>query len=222
LLLLSWSHFALFSARNIPIFAAIATPAIGLAMREWIEYAGSHWPLRRPGRFAASLAEIEAGLQIVAGCQTGRRWHLVACSAFLLVALLLAHPGHVTSLRAEFDHHRFPFDAATFLSQERLRRPIRLYSSWQWGGYLIYRLWPALSVFNDGRTDFYGPSFVEEGLRAWDASPDWRDVLERYRVDAVLLPADSALASVLRQTGDWKLVYQDRVATFFEKADNQR
>jgi hypothetical protein len=77
-----------------------------------------------------------------------------------------------------------------------------------------------LSVFDDGRTDFYGPTFVEEGLRAWEACPDWDKILARYRVNAALLPVDSALATVLRERGDWKPVYQDYVAVLFEKAEN--
>jgi len=36
LLLLSWSHLALFSARNIPIFAVVAVPGISVAVREWL------------------------------------------------------------------------------------------------------------------------------------------------------------------------------------------
>jgi hypothetical protein len=97
-----------------------------------------------------------------------------------------------------------------------------LYSSWQWGGYLIYRLWPSINVFDDGRTDFYGPAFVEEGLRVWEVAPDWENILARYRVNAALLPVDSALASVLRERRDWKPVYQDRVAVLFEKHEDVR
>jgi hypothetical protein len=77
------------------------------------------------------------------------------------------------ALHAEFDRNRFPGDAAAFLSQQHRDQQIRLYSSWQWGGYLTYRLWPSLSVFDDGRTDFYGPAFVEERLRVWNACPNW-------------------------------------------------
>ena len=127
--------------------------------------------------------------------------------------------GHAKVLRAEFDKSRFPVDAAVFLSQQHLVSPIRLYTSWQWGGYLIYRLWPSLRVFDDGRTDFYGPDFVNEGLRAWDADPDWSRVLERYKVNAALLPVDSALASVMRERDDWKPVYQDGVAVLFAKVE---
>src|SRR5229473_2477175 len=217
LLLLSWSHLGLFSARNIPIFAVVTAPGIGLAMREWLEYAGSHWPLRWPGKLSVSLAEVEAGLRVIA--TNPKRWrpHFVPCFGVLVLASLLAHPGRMKILQAEFDHDRFPVDAVTFLSEKESGSPIRLYSSWQWGGYLIYRLWPSLAVFDDGRTDFYGPAFVEEGLRVWDARPDWSNIFERYRVNGALLPVDSALATVLRERWDWKPVYQDRIAVLFER-----
>lgn len=220
LLLLSWSHLALFSARNIPIFAVVAAPGIGLAMREWLEYAGSRWPLEWPGEFSASLAELEAGLRSIANSHRRRHWHFVPCFGVLALALLLSHPGRVKVLHPEFDRNRFPVDATTFLSQKSLGPSSRLYSSWQWGGYLIYRLWPSFSVFDDGRTDFYGPAFVEQGLRAWDACPDWADIFERYRVNAALLPADSALATVLRERRDWKPVYQDDVSVLFERTES--
>src|SRR6266852_454349 len=222
LLLLSWSHLGLFSARNIPIFAVVAAPGIGLAMREWLEYAGSHWPLRWPAKLSVTLVEVEAGLRVIATSPKSWRPHFVPCFGVLLLASLLAHPGHVRILRAEFDHDRFPVDAVTFLSGKESGSPIRLYSSWQWGGYLIYRLWPSLAVFDDGRTDFYGPAFVEEGLCAWDACADWASILARYRVNAALLPGDSALATALRERRDWKAVYEDHVAVLFEKTENER
>ena len=221
LLLLSWLHLGLFSARNIPIFAVVATPGIGLAVREWLEYGGSRWPLQWPGRFSASLAELDAGLRSIANIHQRRHWHFVPCFGVLVLALLLTHPGRVKALHPEFDRNRFPVDAATFLSQESGPR-IRLYSSWQWGGYLIYRLWPSFSVFDDGRTDFYGPAFVEKGLCAWDACPDWANILARYRVNAALLPVGSGLATVLHERRDWKPVYQDRVAVLFERTESAR
>jgi hypothetical protein len=220
LLLLSWSHLALFSARNTPIFAVVAAPGIGLAVREWLEYARSRWPLEWPGKFTASLAELEAGLRSIANIHRRGHWHFVPCFGVLVLALLLTR---VKALHPEFDRNRFPVDATTFLSQKKSEPPpIRLYSSWQWGGYLIYRLWPSFNVFDDGRTDFYGPAFIEEGLRAWDACPDWANILSRYRVNAALLPVDSALATVLRERRDWKPVYQDHVAVLFERTENAR
>ena len=119
MLLLSWSHLALFSARNIPIFAVVSAPSIGLAMREWLEYAGSRWPLDWRGKLATSLAELETGLRAIANGRKRKRWHLAPCLAVLVLALSLAHPGRVKALRAEFDRNRFPVDAASVLSQRR-------------------------------------------------------------------------------------------------------
>jgi len=213
LLLLSWSHLALFSARNIPIFAAVAAPSISVAMHEWLE--SETWSRT----FKETLRELEVGVQLLARRSRGTARHLAPCFVLLLFTVLLAHPGHRKVLRAEFDSSRFPVDATGFLSQQHLVSPLRLYSSWQWGGYLIYRLWPSLTVFDDGRTDFYGPAFVNEGLRVWDVHPDWSGILDRYHVNAVLLPVDSALASVMRERDDWKPIYQDGVAVLFAKVE---
>jgi len=216
LLLLSWSHLALFSARNIPIFAVVAVPSISVAMHEWLE--SDKWSRT----FKETLRELEAGVQLVAERSRSTARHLVPCFALLLLTVFLAHPGSRKVLRAEFDSSRFPVDAAGFLSQQHLVSPLRLYSSWQWGGYLIYRLWPSLTVFDDGRTDFYGPAFVNEGLRVWDTHPDWSGILDRYQVNAALLPVDSPLASIMRERRDWKPVYQDRGAVLFAKVKPER
>jgi hypothetical protein len=103
-----------------------------------------------------------------------------------------------------------------------LHPSLRIYASWQWGGYLIYRLWPSVRVFDDGRTDFYGPRFVDEGLRAWEARPGWAEIFAKYRVNAALVPVDSALATVLHERADWTIVYSDNVALMFVKIENQK
>jgi hypothetical protein len=216
LLLLGWSHLALFSARSIPIFAVVAVPSISVAMHEWLE--SETWSRT----FKETLRELEAGVQLLAERTRSTARHLAPCFALLLFAVLLAHPGHWKTLQAEFDKSRFPVDAAGFVSQQHLVSPLRLYSSWQWGGYLIYRLWPSLTVFDDGRTDFYGPAFVDEGLQVWDAHLDWSGILDRYQVNAALLPVDSPLANIMRERRDWKQVYQDRGAVLFAKIKPER
>ena len=219
LLLLSWSHFALFSVRNIPIFAAVSAPGIGLAIRDWFQFASSRWPVDWRRKLVASLDELETGLRVIATNEHRRHWHLAPWITILVLALLLAHPGHVKALHADFDASAFPIDAATFLSRKGPALPLRLYASWQWGGYLIYRLWPSVRVFDDGRTDFYGPRFVEEGLRVWEVRPDWVDIFAKYQVNAALIPVDSALGTVLHERADWRLVYSDRVALMFVKIE---
>jgi hypothetical protein len=86
LLLLSWAHLALFSVRNIPIFAVVSAPGIGLAMRDWFELLGNGSPLDWKRKIVASLAELETGLQVIASSQS-RRWHLAPYLAFVALAI---------------------------------------------------------------------------------------------------------------------------------------
>jgi hypothetical protein len=220
LLPLSWAHLALLSARNIPIFAVVSLPGTALAVSEWMAYAQDRWRATPMGAAAKGLAEVENDLGSIAS-KIGARAALAPALGMIVIGVLLAHPGQMNRLRAEFDPTQFPVQAASVVEHER-GSATRLFCSWQWGGYLIYRAWPAIKVFNDGRTDFYGPAFVKEGLRAWQAAPDWSNILARHRVNAALLPVDSALASVLRERRDWKLVYQDQVAVLFQKSEDQR
>src|SRR5580704_9850250 len=125
-LLMSWTHLALFSARNIPICAVVTAPSIGLAAREWLKYATSHWPEQWPGKLATNLEELETELRAIIRTGKRMRWHLVPCCVVLVLALSLAHPGRVKALRAEFDHSRFPVDAAGILSQRGVSRVTRL------------------------------------------------------------------------------------------------
>jgi hypothetical protein len=222
LLLLSWAHLALFSVRNIPIFAVVSAPGIGLAMRDWLELAGTRQPLDWAGRLAASLTEFEMGLRLIISNRKRGHWHVTPFLILLALPFSLSHLDSVRALHADFDRSRFPTEAATFLSRNDAERPLRIYASWQWGGYLIYRLWPSVRVFDDGRTDLYGPRFVEESLRAWEARPDWADIFAKYRVNAALVPVDSVLATVLHESTEWKLVYSDSVALMFVKIEKQK
>ncbi|MGE5114371.1 MAG: hypothetical protein ACM3JB_26210, partial [Acidobacteriaceae bacterium] len=219
LLLLSWAHLAVFSVRNVPIFAVISGPGIGLAMRDWFELARTRWPRDWRGRLSANLLELEMGLRLIASHPKRMRRHLVPILALVVLAFSLLHPGRVRILQTNFDRSRFPAEAATFLDHDDHQGSLRLFASWQWGGYLIYRLWPSIRVFDDGRTDFYGPRFVDEGLRAWEARSDWGQIFARYHVNAALVPVDSALATVLEERAEWKLVYSDRVALMFVKIE---
>lgn len=222
MLLLSWAHLALFSVRNIPIFAVIAAPGVASALCEWLEYTRASSSLKWRRRFSNNVSDLKGGLQFVASHRKRDRLHCLPCLAVLTLAILLACLGRVKALHAEFDRNRFPVASATVLSQQTATESIRLYASGQWGGYLIYRLWPSLNVFDDGRTDFYGAAFVQDGLDVWDAHANWSVILSEYQVNATLLPVDSALATVLRERPDWRPVYQDQVAVLFERIDKNK
>jgi len=87
---------------------------------------------------------------------------------------------------------------------------------YDYGGYLIYRLWPSGShVFIDGRVEVYGPAVFGDYLAVSYASPGWHDVVQRYAPDAIVLPSWHPLVGVLSQDPHWRTLSADRVATVF-------
>jgi len=115
----------------------------------------------------------------------------------------------------DFDAKVYPVQAANFL--EKNNSGLRIFSSDQWGGYLIYRFAGSKKVFIDGRGDFYGQDFLQTYALVADVKPSWNDVLKQYRVGLVLIPPDCALASVMQISPEWRRVYSDSVASIFER-----
>ncbi|MGB0012042.1 MAG: hypothetical protein WBQ03_10575, partial [Candidatus Sulfotelmatobacter sp.] len=85
--------------------------------------------------------------------------------------------------------------------------------------YLIYRLYPQVKVAVDDRHDLYGEQFLKTYLKMMHVEPGWQNFLQRYPVQYVLVPKDSALASILAETPHWQPIYSDDVAVVFGPAN---
>jgi hypothetical protein len=87
----------------------------------------------------------------------------------------------------------------------------------QWGDYLIYRFYPEMKVFIDGRSDFYAPEIRDDYVGLLNSRWDWERVLDHYGFEAALVPVDWSLAAALKLHPEWRLVYDDGFALLFEK-----
>ena len=153
---------------------------------------------------AADIAQIESEWRL----------HVVSVAIFVATAVLMTRPGGVPKLRAEFSAERFPVNVIPVLEQHGMGR---VFTRDQWADYLIYRMYPSMQVYFDGRSDFYGNDFVNEYSKVMAASTGWDKVLDRYAVDRALLPVDEALAAVMKATPGWRVVYDDHKAILFER-----
>lgn len=161
--------------------------------------------------------------------------------AFLGVVLLLGgyYPWALgrLSLGKFFDGVFVPLGAAEFLDRERETvSRLRVYNSWEWGGYLGWRLAPWHKVFGDGRYIFHQQ--LPEVQEAVSSPEKCRAFLERHDLGAALVRnMGSAVRTVKRyQDGSekvfwrpwylsyfpkdrWALAYWDRQALFFVRRD---
>ena len=151
--------------------------------------------------------------------QTDRLWrlHLASAVPLLIVgALLLARKSAGAKLISVFSARApFPEKAISVLTTPETRH---IFAIDQWGDYLIYRLYPSKQVFIDGRSDFYGDKFGEHYLDLTYVKYGWEKTLDQYDIDTILLSPNTPLATTLKISRDWRVVYDDGFAVVFRRA----
>mgnify|MGYP000063653581 CR=1 FL=1 len=113
---------------------------------------------------------------------------------------------------------RFPEAAVDWIESERGTGD-RIFNSYAWGGYLIWRGYP---VYIDGRADVYGDVGLLNWAQTYMAEPGWEDPLDHYHVDLVLVESDARLAERLVDAPGWELAYQDAVARVFARDEGSQ
>ncbi len=214
LLLLFSIHAGLYAVRNIPIAAIIMSLILGPLMTVAISPKSD---CRSRPRWLRSLLDAGQGISDSMTNLEGKlRGHVLVSAAMAASVALVLHGGRAFSkqiLAAQFDEKTFPVKAARFIAQRGIRD--HLFSSDTWSGYLIYKLYPGTKVYFDDRHDFYGEAFIKEYAKAVLGTRQWREPLDRYQVKWVLMPTDAALSSLLRESSDWRIDYDDGLAMVF-------
>ena len=97
--------------------------------------------------------------------------------------------------------------------------PGPLFNDFNWGGYLIWRLWPQTHVFVDGRgIDLYTSGGVlRQYLDVVTLQSDAETILDRYEIRTILFERDTPLARYLAATGRWRTTYDDGHTLVFER-----
>lgn len=115
----------------------------------------------------------------------------------------------------------FPRHGVEFLQQNRIRGP--LYNPYEWGGYLIWKLFPQYKVFIDGRVNnAYPENIYMESLAATSGRPGWEEILNRYQINLVFINKflmesrkGYRLGYEINKSPSWQLLYQDRVEQLY-------
>jgi len=85
------------------------------------------------------------------------------------------------------------------------------------GAYVSWKLYPAVKVSVDSRYEVaYSEEWVGRMFRFYDAGPGWRETLNAYSTDMVLIPRLTPVARVIQQSG-WNIVYEDREFEIFAR-----
>jgi hypothetical protein len=115
------------------------------------------------------------------------------------VSLSIAGTG--TSLGAP-SQHGYPSAGAEYVRDHFAGK--RMFNDYNSGGYLIYKLYPDVPVFVDGRTDFYGNALLKDYMHIDHGDPGWNDLLAKYAVEVVLIDKELPLAKSLASDAGWQ------------------
>ncbi|HET9847572.1 MAG TPA: hypothetical protein VFR68_03315 [Candidatus Dormibacteraeota bacterium] len=97
-----------------------------------------------------------------------------------------------------------------------LGRPVRVFNYYDYGGYLVWRLFPSGGrVYIDGRVEVYGTRIFANYLQVNYVGDGWRSVIAQARPDAILLPTGHPLVRLLQQDAEWQQFSRDPVSTVF-------
>ena len=203
LLAVLFCAMALRSARGLPLVALLILPLANGAITEALIRAKGFRPWLRNSLnstigYGERLRTIDSGL---------RGYALIP--AILLLALVVLRAPAVVA-HTGFPHKEFPVAAASEI--EKLPENARILAPDKYGGYLIYRFPGRRKVFFDGRSDFYGSTFMKEYIMLVEVRPGWREQMQKWEFTHALLPNTYSLIPALEQAG-WKRMYRDGTAT---------
>jgi hypothetical protein len=191
-----WSCTGLFAARNIGLYGLLTIPALA-------RYADAAWGQYLP-LSSASLRRQSMRLNwVLLG--------LVMVAALVKIGVAL-NPQE--ALKAE--QESLPAKAVQFIQQKKPAGP--LFNSYNWGGYLIYKLWPAYPVYIDGRTDLYDDAFIRRYLNVVAGGEGWQQTLDEDGINLVLIESASTLAKFLSHDPLWAELYRDDKAVIFSRS----
>lgn len=146
-----------------------------------------------------------------------RLWPGAALTAGMLLLAGIVLGAFVQLGWSEFrrtpDPRGYPAAAATILLDQYPQA--RLFNTYTWGGYLIYRLYPAMKVYVDGREEMYGDRFLRQFLDLAAGGAEWRTVFRQEKITAVLAERNAGIALDLSRDSDWRVAYQGSASVLY-------
>jgi hypothetical protein len=209
-----FGYMGLLAVRNIALFALVTPPVLtrhlvayldDLALIPRFSWVGALTHTLPPPRPRRPLALLNAALLV-----------LVLLAAGVKVGLDLAR---LRDAQRAVWGRGLPLGAVDYLRTHEL--PGQMFNTYNWGGYLIWSLYPDKPVFVDGRTDLYALNshVLEDYVQVHWVRPGWQSVLDKYDIGYVVTERNGLLDVALAEAEGWEPVYADDVGVIYVRAE---
>lgn len=204
LLIIGFTHLALTQIRHIALWVIAVAPLIA-------EYS------------SAAIREIVARRPILTKINrvpsSGVRATL---NIALILAIALFYAGVFSRASMSVDLERmerrnYPAAAADYI--DSIPSPERTFTTFEWGGYLAWRLHPRQRVFIDARADtIYDERMLMDYVTIMELLPGWRRYVDQWEIDQFVIERGSDLEAALESEPSWKRTFADRKAVIFVRS----
>ena len=112
----------------------------------------------------------------------------------------------------------YPIEATEFVKEQKL--PANIYNTYDWGGYMAWKLFPEYKVFWDGRQ--ISAEMFKLGWTVMAGKDGWDQILDRFNVNTIVSRSTTIdtgqlypLLDRLRASEDWFLVFNSESSMVF-------
>jgi hypothetical protein len=188
-LLVIFAYISFLARRNIGLFALICAPVLSRHAAALI------------GRYRWGRRPLSRGVPLL-------NWIvlMVIGLAVLLKVILPITPA----AQQQAENKILPASAANWIVDHQPTG--KLFNSYNWGGYLLWRLWPQYPIYTDGRTDVYANSFLQEYLQIVTGQLDAPALFDQRGIKVVMVEQAAPLVAQLLKSGGWQEAFRDEMA----------
>jgi len=115
----------------------------------------------------------------------------------------------------------YPIAATEFVQEHKLTKNI--YNTYDWGGYMAFKLYPEYLMFWDGRQN--SAEMFQHGWNVMAGKPNWREILQRFDVNTIVTRASTIdtgqkypLLDRLKASEEWHLVFNSESSMVFVRS----
>jgi hypothetical protein len=114
----------------------------------------------------------------------------------------------VAVLRPSLVDEQIPLEAFAYIEQHGISG--RMFHHQDFGDYIIWRLWPQLYTFIDGRVHLFSLDVVHDYLNAI-AGREWERIMDKYQISYIFLPKSDQipLLAIVQQSSNWRIIFED-------------
>ncbi len=219
-LLVAFSVFAFSSIRNIPLLGMVAT--LVLARHLPLAFRRTWKIMVRKRKLVDMLESIHQRLVVVD--MRSKTLVLPALSVLILVIMFSLPKSYGLSYSALGDVHEladlsrdyYPKSLMEYLREKNSKH--RIFNHFNWGGAMIWALYPQFRVFIDQRSNCYPTDVFLDYFAVHHLKKGWLDVLNKWNIDMVAYPVDTQLSKALKKTSGWWVEYEDSQVVLFTRS----